>query len=339
MLNILSNASEYNYSIFLPVETFNRLDSFGLRDNLESKMKARTHQVEAINFCLRTLNAGHARCMVQMPTGSGKSFVIRRIAQDWIKQGGSVYVLCPTEEVIQQQRLDSLREGLTPVIEKAELHASRFARYIIGSFGTMWHRYEKHRREKTLALIDECHHFNYDAPTNCKIAGIFERVIGFSATPWSDGCLDFFENRLHVYPLSQAIRDQVNCGYQLREWSDPMPGQYQVVYCSNLDDIRKMCLRIAPSDYAVYQEGDARRTISRFRYGSLGTIVVNRMLTEGFDQPQIKRVWIARNTESAIFALQMAGRALRPHNGQEAEIYIQTQQTHNTLRAALDRAG
>lgn len=302
-------------------------------------MRARKHQGEAIGFCLRSLGSGHARCVVQMPTGSGKSFVIRRIAQEWIKQGGSAYVLCPTEEVIQQQRIDSLKEGMMPVIEKAELHASPHARYIIGSFSTMWRRYEKHRREKTLVLIDECHHFNYDAPINCKIAGIFERAIGFSATPWSTGCLDFFDNRVHVYPLSQAIREQVNCQYRIGEWSEPFPGKYQIVYCSNIDDIQRMCTRISPSDYAVYQEKDARRTISRFRYGMLGTIVVNRMLTEGFDQPQIKRVWISRNTESEIFALQMAGRALRPYNGQSAEICVQSEQTSSTLRAAFDRAG
>lgn len=302
-------------------------------------MTPRRHQAEAIAFCQKTLNAGHARCLVQMPTGSGKSFVIRQVAKDWLKRGGSVYVLCPTEEIIQQQRLDSLREGMTPVIEKAELHASRFARYVLGTPQTMWRRFEKYRRDKMLMLIDECHHFHYEAPVNCKIASVFERVIGFSATPWSLGCLEFFESRLHVYPLSMAIRERVNCAYSLNEWEDPTPGQYQIIYCSSFDDIKQMCARIAPSDYAVHQERSARQTISRFRFGKLGTIVVNRMLTEGFDQPQIKRVWIARGTGSEIFALQMAGRALREYQGKQAEIFIQSEKTQETLRLALERAG
>jgi superfamily II DNA or RNA helicase len=210
---------------------------------------------------------------------------------------------------------------------------------VLGSFSTMWRRHEKHRKEKTLVLIDECHHFNFDAPMNCKVASIFERAIGFSATPWSDGCLDFFEHRIHKYPLIQSINDHVNCDYRIVEWIDPLPGKYQVVYCSTLDDIKAMCVRISASDYAVYREKDARQTISRFRFGHLGTIVVNRMLTEGFDQPQIKRVWIAKSTESMIHALQMAGRALRPFNGQTAEIYVQSQQTMETLRAAFHKAG
>lgn len=299
---------------------------------------ARPHQAEAIAFCLRSLNEGHARCVVQMPTGSGKSFVIRKLAREWIKDGGNVFILCPTEEIIEQQRLASLREGMMPVIEKAELHASRHARYIIGSFNTMWRRCEKHRRKKSLLLVDECHHLNYDAPTNLKIASVFERTIGFSATPWSLGCLDFFENRLHVYPLSQAVREQVNCTYAIAEWIEPLPGRYQIVYCSNFEEMKQMCLRIAPSDFAAYQAANARLTISRFRLGLLGTIVVNRMLAEGFDQPQIKRIWIARNTDSQIAALQMAGRSLRPYKGQTATIYIQSEQTRNTLLSALDRA-
>ena len=314
------------------------LAKLGRDDKLNLMLLARPHQAEAIGFCLRNLRAGHSRCVVQMPTGSGKSFVIRRVAQAWIKKGGNAFILCPTEEVIEQQRLDSVREGMFPVIEQAERHASQFARYTIGSFNTMWRRCEKHRRSRSLLLVDECHHFNYDAPTNLKIGNIFERAIGFSATPWSIGCLDFFENRLHVYPLSEAVRVQVNCNYRIEDWIDPVPGRYQVVYCSNFDEIQQMCLRISPSDFAAYQAADARLTISRFRLGLLGTIVVNRMLTEGFDQPQIKRLWIARNTESEIAALQMAGRALRPYKGQSATLYIQSEQTQNTLLAALERA-
>ena len=35
-----------------------------------------------------------------------------------------------------------------------------------------------------------------------------------------------------------------------------------------------------------HQEADARKNIARFRCGALGTIVVNRMLTEGSDLPR-----------------------------------------------------
>ena len=44
-------------------------------------MNLHNHQVAAIDFCLRMLGSGHARGVVQMPTGSGESFVIRRIAE------------------------------------------------------------------------------------------------------------------------------------------------------------------------------------------------------------------------------------------------------------------
>jgi len=302
-------------------------------------MTPRFHQVEAIKWIMALLQKGQRRGVVQMPTGSGKSYVAMCVVLEWLRMGGHATILAPSEEVITQLQLLALQLGLCPVIEKAELRASRFARLVIGSFHTMWRRYEDHKKPRSLVILDECHHFNFDAPTNLKIASIFDYAIGFSATPWSNGCMDFFENQVHVYPLSQAVVDGVCCGYALCPWREPTPGRYQVVYCSGLDEIQAMCGRIAPSDYAVYQQKHARETISRFRFGALGTIVVNRMLTEGFDQPQIKRVWIARETESQIFALQMAGRALRPYQGQRAEIYVASDTTYQTLQSAITQAG
>lgn len=302
-------------------------------------MTPRQHQIQAIKFGLDVLEKGHARGLAQMPTGSGKTFVGVTLAREWIRRGGCVTFLEPSEEVIEQVRRAALLAGLTPVIEKAEKHASRSAQCVVASYNTMWRRYEKHRKPKSLAILDECHHFNYDAESNLMVASVFERAIGLSATPWSKGCLDFFENRIFVYPLSQAIRDQVNCGYAVMPWDTPQTGKYQIVYCGSYTDVRQMCSRIRPSDYAVYQESDARKNIGRFRHGMLGTIVVNRMLTEGFDLPQIKRVWIARDTESEIFALQMAGRALRPYRGERAMVFVQSDKTRQTLQAAIQRAG
>lgn len=302
-------------------------------------MTPRPHQVDAIKFGLSLLESTKARGLVQMPTGSGKTNVGVILAHEWIKNGGNVTFLEPSEEVIEQVRRAAMMRGLCPVIEKAEKHAGKHAPCVVASYNTMWRRYEKHRKPKSLAILDECHHFNYNAESNLMVAGVFERAIGLSATPWSDGCLDFFEHRQHTYSLSQAIRDQVNCDFDIVPWDEPATGKYQIVYCGSYADVRQMCQRIRPSDYAVYQEADARRNIARFRCGALGTIVVNRMLTEGFDLPQIKRVWVARDTESEIFALQMAGRALRPFRGERATIYVQSDKTLHTLKSALTRAG
>lgn len=302
-------------------------------------MKPRKHQIEAITWCQDLWRAEKTRGIVQMPTGSGKSYVALIIASLWIQMGGYATILATSEEIVSQLRILALFMGLSPVIEMAEFHASRFARLVIGSLQTMWRRSAAHRKPKSLIIFDECHHVNFNAPVNLHIASLFEYAIGFSATPWSNGCADFFENRIYRYPLSQAIRDQVNCEFSIKSWEDPSPGHHQIVYCASFDEIKEMCLRIAPADYAVYKDKDARTTIARFRCGSLRTIVVNRMLTEGFDQPQIKRVFIARDTESEILALQMAGRALRPYLGQRAEIFVRSKKAYQTLQNAICRAG
>jgi superfamily II DNA or RNA helicase len=274
-----------------------------------------------------------------MPTGSGKSYVEMAIAREWVRGGGHATILVPSEEVVQQLKRLAWLLGLTPVIEMADLHASRFAPFVIGTYQTMWRRVEKYKRPKSLVLLDECHHVNFDAPVNLSIASAFERAIGFSATPWSSGCESFFGDCSYCYPLSRSIAESVNCDFAVLPWMHPTPGKYQVVYCSNMEHILDMCRQISPSAYAVYQAENARQIIARFRHGLVGTIVVNRMLTEGFDQPQIKRVWIARDTESDIFALQMAGRALRPYQRQQAAIHVRSERTRATLEQAIRRAG
>ena len=302
-------------------------------------MTPRPHQVDAIKFGLSLLESAKARGLVQMPTGSGKTYVAVTLAREWIRKGGNVTFLEPSEEVIEQVRRAALMMGMSPVIEKAEKHASKHAPCVVASYNTMWRRCDKYRKPKSLAILDECHHFNYNAESNLMVANVFERAIGLSATPWSSGCLDFFDHTQHIYSLSRAIRDQVNCGFDVVPWNEPATGKYQIVYCGSYADVRQMCQRIRPSDYAVYQEADARKNIARFRCGALGTIIVNRMLTEGFDLPQIKRVWVARDTESEIFALQMAGRALRPFRGERATVYVRSEKTLTTLTSALARAG
>ena len=301
-------------------------------------MKPRTHQAEAIKWVLDRFKANKTHGVVQMPTGSGKSYVALSIAMAWLQMGGCATILAPSEEVIRQLQVLAVLLGLCPVIEKAELHASPFARFVIGSYNTLWRRGERYQKPRSLVIFDECHHVNFNAPVNMRIANLFTHAIGFSATPWSEGCLDFFQER-YVYPLSQSIADQVCCNFTVLPWQEPTPGKYQIVYCSDLDEIKQMCRQIAPSDCAVYQAQNPRATIARFRCGSLGTIVVNRMLTEGFDQPQVKRVWIARHTDSAIFALQMLGRTLRPHLGRNAEIYVRSARTCKTLQMAIQQAG
>lgn len=301
-------------------------------------MTPRKYQQEAIDYCLEYL-AARLRAYVQLPTGTGKSLVLMLIAKRWRAQGRPVYIVAPTDEAVAQLHALARRLGLFAVLDTRMQKAPKSAPLVITSYSCAWRRYKQRIKKDTLCLLDECHHINYQAPVNAAILKSFEAAIGLSATPWSKGCAGYFGRNLYTYKLSQAVADGAICPFEVACWQEPQRGRYQIIYTNSGEYRTDLCSRLPQTDFAIYKRASARQVIGRFRRSNLGTIVVNRMLTEGFDLPQIKKVWIARKTKSRIAVMQMAGRALRPFQHQNAIIYAIDGQVKALLDRAIQKAG
>lgn len=66
------------------------------------------------------------------------------------------------------------------------------------------------------------------------------------------------------------------------------------------------------ADYVTYARKDAQEVMSRYQEKKQLDVIVNvEMLTEGFDAPHTRTVFIARPTSSETLLTQMVGRALR----------------------------
>jgi superfamily II DNA or RNA helicase len=65
------------------------------------------------------------------------------------------------------------------------------------------------------------------------------------------------------------------------------------------------------ADYVDYSRRNASEIIDKYSRGELDVIVNVQMLTEGFDAPHTRTVFIARPTRSESLVVQMVGRALR----------------------------
>jgi superfamily II DNA or RNA helicase len=301
-------------------------------------VQLRGYQSRAIEYALDHL-AKQKRSVIQLPTGTGKSLVLLAIAQRAIRAGKRVYIIAPTVEAMTQFRRLCLLIGLCAVCDIGERRAPRLASLILTTYATAWRRFKRHAVPESLLLLDECHHVNYLAPVNAAILSAFPLAVGTSATPWSAGCLRFFDGNRHTYRLSDSIAAGHNAPYRIASWCAPQAIDSPIIYASTGDYLREICQSLRASDYAIYQRRNARQVIQRYRNALLKAIVVRRMLTEGFDNPQCKAVYIARETLSRIAAMQMAGRALRPHKGKTATIFVHDAQTRKRLKQALRKAG
>lgn len=275
-----------------------------------------------------------ARSVVQLPTGSGKTLVALLVAKR-LSDRRFLFVE-PTIEALANLVRQARLIGLTVQIEHGQKRSGRSARLVATTYQTALARPRVFRKDLVL-FLDECHHVNYQAKKYSALLGDRRWVFGASATPWSKGCIDYFDRRILIEPLSSLIRAGVNCEYEIRDWEEPTPGTFQLIYARECRN-HALLQSLRQTDYAICNRNNAHTVIERFRLGRINNIIVNRMMTEGFDLKQIKRIFIDRRVMSRIMLMQMLGRGLRPFNGQTAIIYLRFPDSRARLQQSIRRA-
>ena len=126
-------------------------------------MGLRPYQQEACNAVLGEWEKGNRKTLLVLPTGTGKTVVFSKVAQERVKRGDNVLVLAHRGELLEQAEQKIQRfTGLGCALEKADsksvnsiykitlgsvqtlMRESRLAQYPKNYFGTV--------------IVDEAHH-------------------------------------------------------------------------------------------------------------------------------------------------------------------------------------
>jgi superfamily II DNA or RNA helicase len=299
------------------------------------------HQAEALARCWAFVQEkGRARGLVQMPTGTGKSRLMRALTYALVAvQRRPVVIAVPTEEILEQLIADVRRETRTPFyVDKAAQRRPATSLITLASHATLWRRLDRYP-ERSALLFDECHHSGRPAECNLRSLERFEKVIGLSASPWSPECAEIYEDRiLYRYGLSRAIEEGRLCGYVLEPMPEevPTPTSHELYFCASNTRARELAAACPNSAYLGYETRERADRVAAFRASRVRRLYLNRCLTEGFDCPQVGRVFIERPSESALLLYQMAGRALRrSHAGKLARLFCRDVAA---MQWALERA-
>lgn len=154
---------------------------------------------EALDF----LGPPHGRCIIQMPTGAGKTRTALQVVFDFLNQGQSVLWLANTEELIEQcvQSFDELWPGqcrqaswvinhvgqaYEPTGEKPVAFHLATIQSIARNAGKKVDAFESHGHQISLVVIDEAHislapKYKEALEAFCFHKG--RRLLGLSATP------------------------------------------------------------------------------------------------------------------------------------------------------------
>jgi superfamily II DNA or RNA helicase len=182
-------------------------------------MKLRPYQSEAKKAIQKQWADGNKKTLLVLPTGTGKTIVFSKLAEDKVRAGERVLILAHRGELLDQAA-DKLNQstGLGCAVEKAEESCiGSWFRVVVGSVQTLM-------REKRLKqfrpdffgsiIVDEAHHCISDSYQRVLTHFKDADVLGVTATPDRGDMRNlgtYFDSLAYEYTLPQAIKDGYLC--------------------------------------------------------------------------------------------------------------------------------
>lgn len=182
-------------------------------------MELRPYQQAAKDSVFNEWGNGNKRTLLVLPTGTGKTIVFAKIAEECVKNGERVLILAHRGELLEQAA-DKIRKatGLVCATEKAEQSClGSWYRITVGSVQSLQRDKRLNRFDEDYfnsIIIDEAHHCISDGYQ--KVLQHFDKanVLGVTATPDRGDMKnlgEYFQSLAYEYKLPQAIRDGFLC--------------------------------------------------------------------------------------------------------------------------------
>ena len=210
----------------------------------------RPYQQQARDRIHAEWDAGHARTLLVLPTGTRKTIVFASVAADQVRAGDRVLILAHRGELLEQAA-DKLQRstGLVSAVEKAESTClDSWFRVVVGSVQTLQRTARLERFPQDYfgtIIIDEAHHAITDGYR--RILDYFSgaKVLGVTATPDRGDMRNLgevFDSLAFEYKLTDAIKE----GYLCRIMAQTIPLQLDIT-----------SVTMSGGDYAVGDLGTA----------------------------------------------------------------------------------
>lgn len=182
-------------------------------------MDLRPYQKEAREAVWHEWETGHARTLLVMVTGGGKTIVFAAIIADCVRKGERVLVLAHRGELLEQAASKLERStGLKCAVEKAEETClGSWYRVVVGSIQSLQQprRLEKFPPDYFDAIVvDEAHHCLSEGYQRVLEHFSGARVLGVTATPDRGDMRSlgrYFDSLAYEYTLPKAIKEGYLC--------------------------------------------------------------------------------------------------------------------------------
>lgn len=137
--------------------------------------------------------------------------------------------------------------------------------------------------------------------------------------------------------LGDAVNNNDRNTLIIKSYQERVPGQQALCFAVDVAHAKELSKQFneagIPAGFVIGDSTDRKEVLEKFAKRELKVVVNCMVLTEGFDEPGIEAILMARPTQSGILFQQMVGRGTRLNEGKEFLTVIDF--VDNTFRQSL----
>lgn len=137
--------------------------------------------------------------------------------------------------------------------------------------------------------------------------------------------------------LGDAVNNNDRNALIIKSYQERVPGQQALCFAVDVAHAKELSKQFneagIPAGFVIGDSTDRKEVLEKFAKREIKVVVNCMVLTEGFDEPGIEAILMARPTQSGILFQQMVGRGTRLNEGKEFLTVIDF--VDNTFRQSL----
>ena len=310
-----------------------------------SDLPLRPYQRRALSRILDAYLDGRQSVAISLPTGCGKTIIFLALARGVVEAGGRVLIVAHRDELILQP-IEKLSLVWPEAPEPGVIKAERFEpdrSIALASVQTLWRRLDRllelnpaikvlgvsatlfRRDGESLREIFEEVIFEYsvlEAISDGYLCGIDYRAVK-TGCDLSDVRFDYRAGDFAISQLAQTVNTPERNEFAVETWLSLAEGRKTIAFCVDVKHAHDLAETFRA--YGVEAQTvtgqtpleERRAMLKAFARGEIPVITNCQVLTEGFDDPAVDCLLLARPTASKALYVQMVGRGLRLYPGKK----------------------
>lgn len=171
------------------------------------KFTLKPHQDRALELLRGSILSGHRRPLLQAPTGAGKTLIAAAIVEGSLRKGNPVIFVVPSLSLVDQTVERFAEQGINAIGVMQGYHPATDADQPV-QVATVQTLMRRNLPPAGVVLIDEAHRwFEYVGEWMAKPEWQKVPFIGLSATPWTRGLGNHYDDLLIPTTTKELIRD------------------------------------------------------------------------------------------------------------------------------------